>query len=124
MIMIRPLILVRNWIWRQMDVFVQGLRVTRKRRQSPAPQRINHSRSRRPRSMMNDMIMCTTLLEGKRANRVDKPTSLDTMPQGHEPHDRRWGIDLHHQQPGRFCWKSVQHQSTDQGHPRTCSGNT
>ena len=79
--LIQPLIPVGNWIWRQMDMFVQGLSVTRKRRQLPASQRINCSKSRRQRAMMNDVIMCTTQLQGSRASQAGKPTSLNTMPQ-------------------------------------------
>ena len=68
--LIQPLIPVQNWIWRQADIFMQGLRVTRRRRRSTASRRINCNKSREQRAMMNDVIMCTTQLQGRRASRT------------------------------------------------------
>ena len=52
--LIQPLIPVRNWIWRQADAFVQGLRVTSRRRQSPVSCRINRNKSKGQRAKGND----------------------------------------------------------------------
>ena len=78
--LIQPLILVLNWIWRRADIFMQGLRVTRKRKRSPVSQRINCSKLKREMATMNDVIVCTTQLQGQRASQAGKPTSLNAMP--------------------------------------------
>ena len=78
--LIRPLIPVWKWAWKQVDIFVQGLAVTSRRRRSPPLCKSICSKSKQQRTLMSDVVAYTTQLPGQKASQMNKPTILNTTP--------------------------------------------
>ena len=79
--LIRPLFPAGKWEWKQVDIFMQGLEVTNRRRRSPQLHKsIHSSKSKRRRSLMGDVVTYTTQLTGRKVSRMNKPTISSTTP--------------------------------------------
>ena len=77
--LIQPLIPAGQWVWKQIDTFVQDLEVTNRRRQSPWLHKSVHSKSKRQWSLMGDVVTYTTQLSAQKVSQMSKPTISSTM---------------------------------------------
>ena len=78
--LIQPLIPAGQWVWKQIDTFMQGLEVTTRRRRSPWLHKSVHSKLKRQRSLMGDVVTYTTQLSRRKVSRMSKPTISSTTP--------------------------------------------
>ena len=78
--LIQPLIPVRKWMWKQVDIFVHGLEVTSRRRQFPLLCKSIRSKTKQQRALMSDMVAYTTQLLRRKATQMGKPTISNTTP--------------------------------------------
>ena len=76
---IQPLIPAGQWVWKQIDIFVQGLEVTNRRRRSPRLHKSIHGKSKQ-RSLMGNVVAYTTQLAARKGSRTNKPTISSTTP--------------------------------------------
>ena len=78
--LIQPLIPVGQWAWKQVDIFVQGLEVTNRRRQSLPLHKNIRRKWKRQKSLMDNVVAYTTQLTGRKVSQTSKPKISSTTP--------------------------------------------
>ena len=76
--LIQPLIPAGQWTWKQIDTFVQGLKVTNRRRRCPWVCKSIHIKSKRKGSLMGDVVAYTTQLSAQKVSPTSKSMASST----------------------------------------------